>query len=74
MKTVRITDKQGAVSYLTPFILVVFGMGWLVGAGANWFWGLLVMIAGAVWQTYRNRRGDQPTKFVVEEDDSKDGT
>jgi len=73
MKRVRGTDTQGAVSYFTPFILVVFGAGWLVGAGAGWYWGLFAMIAGAMWQTARNRRGDRPTKFVVDEGDRKGG-
>lgn len=66
-KNVRITDTQGAIDYLSPMVVFVFGMGWLVGAEASWFWGLIVMGVGAGWQASRNMRGNRPTKFVVDE-------
>ena len=67
MKKIRVTDTRGAIDYLTPFILMVFGLGWLIGAEASWYWGLFVMIAAGLWQAARNRRDDRPVKFVVSE-------
>ena len=57
-RVVEMLDTQSAVSHLAPGIIMVFGLGWLVGADASWHWGLLVMVGAGFWQYMRNRRQD----------------
>lgn len=53
-------DFKRIVTYMSPTILAAFGIGWLIGAEASWYWGMVVCVIAALWQSSRNSRGIKP--------------
>jgi hypothetical protein len=56
---VKIIEPDGDMppeERLAPFILAMFGLGWLIGAGASWYWGALMLAGSLAWQFYRGKR------------------
>ena len=63
----KTTISYQTASKITPFCIMTFGAGWLVGAGASWGWGALIVVVSGIWQASRNDKLDRA--FVVDEED-----
>lgn len=65
----RRADDKSAAARTAPFIVVVFGAGWSFGSGAPWYWGIVAMFVGALWQTARNMQKQITTNDENEEEE-----
>jgi len=63
-------DIRSAAEKHAPALLLAFGLGWLVGAGAGWYWGALAVGGAAYWQYRRNKENKGDTVVPPAEEDA----
>lgn len=54
-----------------PAMLLTFGIGWLIGADAAWYWGALAVIVAGYWQHLRVRSAEGVTIAQPKEEEPK---
>lgn len=52
-------------------MLLTFGIGWLIGADAAWYWGALAVIVAGYWQHLRVRSAEGVTIAQPKEEEPK---
>jgi len=66
---VESTETRSVIEQLAPVMLLVFGLGWLVGADAGWYWGALAVGGAAYWMYRRHKENKGDTIIPPEKED-----
>jgi hypothetical protein len=61
-KVIDTLTTRSAVGHLAPSIVMVFGLGWLIGSGGSWYWGLTILCVSVVWQLARSSDENEEEK------------
>lgn len=62
-------ETRSFAEQVAPALLLAFGLGWLVGAEAGWYWGALAVGCAAYWQYLRHKENKGDTIILPEEND-----